>query len=150
MMVYERWQIFPTFHVYNRVIKTNRESRVKHDAFSLQIFYLFQSAITDDGDNMCCEGILKGEVSLYRWPPIWLVWNQLYENWQFLFSPVKQTNPNQSNRRSMVQWYFPLEYSLVLRNCPCEYLYRHSKEKKYEQLITFFLLVSQPKMLSCL
>ncbi len=31
-----------------------------------------------------CKGILKGEVSLYRWPPIWLVWNQLYDYWQFL------------------------------------------------------------------
>ncbi len=52
--------------------------------------------------------ILKGEVSLYRWPPVWLVWNQLHDNWQFLFLFAKQTNPNQSNRRSMVQWYFPL------------------------------------------
>jgi len=23
------------------------------------------------------QGILKGEVSLYRWSPLWLVWNQL-------------------------------------------------------------------------
>jgi hypothetical protein len=30
-------------------------------------------------------GILKGEVSLYQWPPVWLVWNQLYDNRQFLF-----------------------------------------------------------------
>jgi len=30
-------------------------------------------------------GILKREVSLYHWPPVWLVWNQLYDNWQFLF-----------------------------------------------------------------
>jgi hypothetical protein len=30
------------------------------------------------------QGILKGEVSLYHWPPVWLVWNQLYDNWQFL------------------------------------------------------------------
>ncbi len=29
------------------------------------------------------QGILKGEVSLCRWPPVWLVWNQLYENWKF-------------------------------------------------------------------
>jgi hypothetical protein len=54
------------------------------------------------------QGILKGEVSLYRWPPVWLVWNQLYDNWQLLFLFAKQTNPNQSNRRSMVQWYSPL------------------------------------------
>ncbi len=25
------------------------------------------------------QGILKGEVSLYHWPPVWLIWNQLYE-----------------------------------------------------------------------
>ncbi len=50
----------------------------------------------------------SGEVSLYHWPPVWLLWNQLYDNWHFLFLIVKQTNPNQSNRRSMVQWYFPL------------------------------------------
>ncbi len=54
------------------------------------------------------QGILKGEVSLYHWPPVWLVWNQLYGCWQFLFLFAKQTNPNQSNMRSTVQWYFPL------------------------------------------
>jgi hypothetical protein len=53
------------------------------------------------------QGILNGEVSLHRWPPVWLVWNQLYDNWQFLFLFAKQTNPKQSNRRSTVQWYFP-------------------------------------------
>ncbi len=31
------------------------------------------------------QGILKGEVSLYQWPPVWLVWNQLYDYWQFCF-----------------------------------------------------------------
>ncbi len=54
------------------------------------------------------QGILKGEVSLYHWPSVGLVWNQLYDYWQFLFLFSKQTNPNQPNRRSMVQWYFPL------------------------------------------
>jgi hypothetical protein len=29
------------------------------------------------------QGILKGEVFLYPWPPVWLVWNQLNDNWQF-------------------------------------------------------------------
>jgi hypothetical protein len=53
------------------------------------------------------QGILKGEVSVYFWPPVWLVWNQRYDNQQVLFLFAKQTNPNQSNRRSMVQWYFP-------------------------------------------
>ncbi len=59
------------------------------------------------------QGILKGEVSLYNWPPVWLIWNQLYDNWQFLFLFAKKTNPNQLNRRTMVQWYFPVEYSLI-------------------------------------
>jgi len=30
------------------------------------------------------QGILNGEVSLYSWPPVWLVWNHLYDYWQFL------------------------------------------------------------------
>ncbi len=53
-------------------------------------------------------GNTKGEVSLYHWPLVWLVLNQLHENWQYLFLFAKQTDPNQSNRRSMVQWYLPL------------------------------------------
>jgi hypothetical protein len=47
---------------------------------------------------MSHQGILKGEVSLYHRPPVWVVWNQLYDYWQFLFLFTKQTNPNQSNR----------------------------------------------------
>ncbi len=31
-------------------------------------------------------------------------------SWQFLFLFAKQTNPNQSNRRPRVQWYFPLVF----------------------------------------
>jgi hypothetical protein len=50
----------------------------------------------------------RGEVSLYCWPPVLLVWNQLYDNWQVLFLFAKQTNANQSNRRAMVWWSFPL------------------------------------------
>jgi hypothetical protein len=52
---------------------------------------------------------------LYHWPPVWLVWNQLFDYWQFLFLFAKQTNPNQSNRRSTAQWYFPLKYSQAVR-----------------------------------
>jgi hypothetical protein len=49
------------------------------------------------------QGILKGEVSctidlLFDWFGI-----SCYDNWQFLFLFAKQANPNQSNRRSMVQ-----------------------------------------------
>ncbi len=54
------------------------------------------------------QGILKGEVSLYCWPPARLAWYQLYDNWQFLFLFSKQANSNQWNSRSTVQWYFPL------------------------------------------
>jgi hypothetical protein len=64
------------------------------------VLHLFIYSTLDPGNT-------KGEVSLYCWPPVWLVWNWLYDYWQFLFLFAKQTNPNQSNRRSMVQWYFP-------------------------------------------
>jgi hypothetical protein len=39
-------------------------------------------------------GNTKGEVSLYCWPPVWLVWNWLYDYWKCLFLFAKQTNPN--------------------------------------------------------
>ncbi len=35
-------------------------------------------------DNWVGE-YLRGEISQYHWPLVWLVWNQLYDNWQFLF-----------------------------------------------------------------
>ncbi len=53
------------------------------------------------------QEILKGEVSLYCWPPALLIWNQLYDYRPFLFLFAKQANPNQSKRRSMVKRYFP-------------------------------------------
>ncbi len=28
--------------------------------------------------DICNQGILKGEVSLYHWPPVWLVWISLF------------------------------------------------------------------------
>ncbi len=55
------------------------------------------------------QGILKGEVSLYRWPPVWLFWISLKQK----LSAVIQLIPNQSNRRSTVQWYFSFQYSLI-------------------------------------
>jgi hypothetical protein len=48
------------------------------------------------------QEILKGEISLYRWPPVWLVWNQLYDNWQYLCFFAKWTNPNSQTGD---QWY---------------------------------------------
>jgi len=44
----------------------------------------------------------------YHWLPVWLVWNQLYYRHFFLFLFAKQTDPNQLNRRSTVQYYFSL------------------------------------------
>jgi len=43
------------------------------------------------------QGILKGEVSLYSWPPVWLVWNLLHDNWQFLFLFAKRTGQQYSD-----------------------------------------------------
>jgi len=65
---------------------------------------LFSSA----GKSHWRRGILKGEVSLYHWPPVWLIRNQLYEYWQFLILFAKQANPDKSNRSSPVHRYFPL------------------------------------------
>ncbi len=46
--------------------------------------------------------ILKGEVSLYRWPCVWLVWIHLFCKQKQKISVAIQLIPNQSNRRSMV------------------------------------------------
>ncbi len=73
--------------------------------------------------------LLQGILKLYHWPPIWLVWNQLYDNWQFLFLFAKQTNPNQSNRRSTVvypdYWHKLLYVSVMLFHFPCKYKQTH-------------------------
>jgi len=55
------------------------------------------------------QGILKGEGS-FTVPLTSCLTGLEFAVWQlkFLFLFVKQANPNQSNRRSMVQWYFPL------------------------------------------
>ncbi len=90
--------------------------------------------------------ILKGEASLYHWPPVWLVWNQLYGYWQFLFLFAKQTNPNQSNRRSMVQWYFLFSIPwlvYLLLSVSFSVLDKHTSllqnQKLYSQHFIFFL-----------
>jgi hypothetical protein len=81
------------------------KKRLKSLAMSKHKFNISSLPFTD---TKRMQGILKGEASLYHWPPVWLVWNQLYCYWQFLFLFAKQTNPNLSNRRSTVQWYFPV------------------------------------------
>ncbi len=82
--------------------------------------------------SLCCmswrrfdknsQGILKGEVSLYCIPPVWLVWNQLNDNWQFLFLLAKQANPKPSNRRSTVQWYFPFSIPWIRKHMTSLYV----------------------------
>jgi hypothetical protein len=57
-----------------------------------------------------CREYLRGKYHCTVALLFWLVWNQLYDKWQFLFLFLKHTNPNQSNRWSNVQWYPPLVF----------------------------------------
>jgi hypothetical protein len=50
-----------------------------------------------------CPGNTKGEVSLYHWPPVWLVWNQLYDYWQVLF--IYLQNRLIQTSQTGGQWY---------------------------------------------
>jgi len=50
------------------------------------------------------QGILKGEVSLYHWSHVSLVWISLVLQIKRKLSAVIQLIPNHSNRRSTVQW----------------------------------------------
>ncbi len=82
------------------------------------------------------QGPLKGEVSLYCWPPVWLVWNQLYDHWQFLCLFAKQANTNRSNRRSSVKFYFPpLAFPGSCNTCST----RNTKGRSITVLLTFCL-----------
>ncbi len=88
--------------------------------FFLAIFCRGQERLDSNprADDLFYQGILNGEVSLYHWPPVWLVWISLFCKYKQKLSVFIQLIPNQSNRRSMVQWYFPLWYSLVLPTVP--------------------------------
>ncbi len=94
------------------------------------------------------QGILKGKVSMYCWPAALLVWNQLFDNWQFMFSFSKQTNPNQSNRRSTVQWYFPLWYSLVKRSSAQKVL--KYTPKRFFRIVPFSTILLSTCLVNCL
>ncbi len=54
------------------------------------------------------QGILKGESITVPLTSCLTDLESAVWNCNFLFLFAIQTNPNQSNRRSMVQWYFPL------------------------------------------
>ncbi len=107
------WQL--TFFVF--IWKADESKLVKHEVngtvilprlvwkqrvFLNSLVCHFQSASASSGSQawILDQGTLKGEVSLYHWPPVLLVWNQLYGNWHFLFLFAKQMNPNQSNSRT--------------------------------------------------
>ncbi len=47
------------------------------------------------------QGILKGEVSLYHWPPVWLIWIQLYDKTFFVFICKTDYSVSQTGG----QWY---------------------------------------------
>jgi hypothetical protein len=79
-----------------------------HKTFLVLVYVLFFGKLDLFLDMQQIQGILKGEVWLYCWPPVKLVWNQLYDNLQFLFLFAKQAYQKKSKRRSMVQRYFPL------------------------------------------
>jgi len=55
---------------------------------------------------------LWGEASLYGWPPVWPVGNVCPCSTKIQCTQHKRTFPNQSNRRSAVQWYFPFRVTL--------------------------------------
>jgi hypothetical protein len=80
--------------------------------------------ITLKKSRLLKQGILKGEVSLYHWPPVWLVWNQLYDNWQFL---IFLQNRLIQISRTGGQWYsytppFSIPCLMILPNWPTSFL----------------------------
>ncbi len=50
------------------------------------------------------QGILKGKVSLYHWPPVWLVWNQLYDYWLTIFVCICKNRLIKTSQ-TRGQWY---------------------------------------------
>ncbi len=109
------------FYLQNRPIQTSQTGGQQYSDTALIFGFGLYCSSAPAHYQYLYQGILKGEVSLYCWPPVWLVWDQLYDYWQFLFLFAKQTNPNQSNRRSVVRqyclnsWIWTL---LFFRPCP--------------------------------
>jgi len=62
----------------------------------------------------------------YPWPPVWLVWNQLFYNWQFLFSLAKQQDRLIQTSQIGGQWYshtppFSIPWFQLLSRTPVEW-----------------------------
>ncbi len=70
----------------------------KLDLFETTHFIIHSNPHTHAHTFYACRCTNQGILTLYHWPPVWLTWNQLYDNWQFLFLFAKQTNPNQSKQ----------------------------------------------------
>ena len=66
------------------------------------------------------QGILKGKVSMYHWPPVWLVWNQQYDYWNFFYLQTSwfQTSQTGGQRYSdtspfSIPWWKPHSVQLT-------------------------------------
>ncbi len=122
-----RWNGFRPKNMYVKSNQAMHENILEHWLHLGLWFYVCSRnriwLFTPRKISRLIQGILKGGASLYHWPPVRLVWNQLYDNWQFLFLFARQTNPNQSNRRSMVQWYSPFSIPWLIHRheLPCTY-----------------------------
>ncbi len=100
------------YEIRNKYFNEHLMLLLEWDGLSWSLVIHFKACLSTIGATLrfwlLMQGILKWEVSLYHWHLVWLVWNQLYEYWQFLFLLAKQANRNQSNRSTTVQWFFPL------------------------------------------
>jgi hypothetical protein len=91
------------------------------------------------------QGILKGEVSLYHWPPVWLVWNPLYDYWQFIFLFAKQTNPKPVKQEVHGTMILPVYYSLLKGSNPAA---AGTSRKSFILPHILFASLDQPKPFS--
>ncbi len=77
--------------------------------------WMNEECLEHAGEFKFVQGTLKGEVSLYSWPPVWPVWNQLYDTVNFCFylqNRLSQTSQTGGQRHSDTS---PFSISLV---CP--------------------------------
>jgi hypothetical protein len=71
-----------SFYLQNRLIQTSKTGGQRYSDTSRLVFpaRVFVIARTFKESKNFGLGIQKGEVALYHWPPVCLVWNQLYDN----------------------------------------------------------------------
>ncbi len=72
------------FHPTNKAVIYEAARQTHHERVSFNKIYRIGPSLifpTCDWQKRFCnfgQGILKGEVSLYHWPPVWLVWISLF------------------------------------------------------------------------